>query len=346
VSLRVQNLRPAALRNAGDARQPSEAFARLVGKSARWVEAVQRARLFANVVAPLLLRGETGVGKDAFARAIHESGAQRRGRFVAISCAGLPPDGLALELFGHGKVQRSEAPSIGKLEEAQGGTLFLDQIADLSLDLQACLLRVLDGDKVYAPNGGPARDMQVRLICGCDHDLRREVKRGRFRPDLLYRISTMTLTVPPLRERVEDLSDLVAQFADEASERHGLPRASFTPEVLAVFTRYAWPGNVRELRNVVESMVLTSADARVDVGALPYEPFAEFVAPPKSTVAGALHFGVEQLECEAIRAAIRRYDGNLTLAAKTLRIARSTLYLKMKKYTLELDRDEVRSRTR
>jgi transcriptional regulator with PAS, ATPase and Fis domain len=360
VTLRAQNSGPFPLRDVCSNGEPSphsgvqpvDHLARIQGSSAALVEAVQRARLFANVTTPLLLHGETGSGKAMFARAIHESGLQRQGPFVSINCGGLPHDALANELFGQTEANFTgtrRASSTGKIEAAHGGTLFLDEIAELPLDLQAYFLRILESGEVCPLGSNRARSVRFRLIASSNRELRREVKRGRFRTDLFYRISVTSLAIPALRERTDDLAELVAHFADDAAERLALPRKAFAPAVLAAFARYAWPGNVRELRNVVEALVLTSAasaDDSIGVDMLPPELFGKPGEPARDATPGALYLGVEQLEYTSIGAAIRKYEGNLTQAAKALRIARSTLYLKMKKYSLELVRDEVRYGTR
>jgi sigma-54 dependent transcriptional regulator, acetoin dehydrogenase operon transcriptional activator AcoR len=335
-------------RHVGDAGyQPVDRLGRVIGSSARMLETIERARLFAGVSTPLLLQGETGSGKETFARAIHECGLQRQGPFVMVNCGGLPHDLLVSELFGYGEsaftgARRSGA--VGKIEAAHGGTLFLDEIAELPLDLQPYLLRVLESGEVGPLDGNRSRPVRFRLITSCHGSLHHEVKRGNFRMDLFYRISVTSLEIPALRERTDDLAELVAHFAQEAVERHALPLATktFAPEVVAVFARYSWPGNLRELRNVVETMVLTSPGDHVGLDALPRQLLGEIGANTENQGLGALHVGIEQLECSAIRAAIKRYDGNLTQAAKALRIARSTLYLKMKKYSLDVIRDEVR----
>jgi transcriptional regulator with PAS, ATPase and Fis domain len=359
VTVRAQNSHRLPLRearNAGEAgcqpvMAPPQAgvdrLAHIVGSSPRMLETVERARLFAKVSTPLLLQGETGAGKETFARAIHDSGLHRQGPFVVVNCGGLPHDLLVRELFGYGDGAFTGArrpAMIGKIEAAHGGTLFLDELAELPFDLQPYLLRVLESGDVGPLDGNRSRSVRFRLISGCHGDLHHEVKQGHFRMDLFYRISATALEIPPLRERSDDLFELVAQFAQDAAERHAVPPATkaFRPEVLAVFARYSWPGNVRELRNVVESMVLTSSGDSVGLDALPRQLLDEVSADAETQAPGALQLGIEQLECSAIRAAIRRYDGNLTQAAKALRIARSTLYLKMKKYALDVVRDEMR----
>jgi sigma-54 dependent transcriptional regulator, acetoin dehydrogenase operon transcriptional activator AcoR len=325
--------------------EPRDRLDSIVGKSVRITEAVQRARLLANVATSVLLQGETGVGKDVFARAIHDCSNQHKGPFVALNCGGLPRDLLSSELFGYADgafTGARRSGMVGKIEAANGGTLFLDEIAEMPLDLQPYLLRVLENGQVCPLGSNRARTVHFRLIAASNRDLRAEVNAGRFRMDLFYRISVTSLSIPPLRERTEDLPALVEHFSEEACRRHSVPTKRFAPEVLAAFARYSWPGNVRELRNVVEAMVLMAEGDVVGMQVMPNDMRSHSEARPDNKLTEALHLGVEALECDAIGAAIRQHQGNLTQAARALRIARSTLYLKMKKYSLELVRDEVR----
>jgi len=308
-------------------------------------EVVQKARLLASVSTPVLLMGETGVGKDVFARFIHESSPQRAGPFIALNCGGLPRDLLSSELFGYAEgafTGARRSGMMGKIEAANGGTLFLDEVAEMPLDLQPYLLRVLENFEVCPVGSHQPRKVSFRLIAACNRDLQTEVTAGRFRMDLYYRISVTTLTIPPLRERPEDLVKLIEHFTLEVTQRHGLPDRTYSPEVMAALAAYAWPGNIRELRNVLEALILLSQGRDLDLEMLPAtlrQSGRDDVIRPT----GALQLDIEQLEVEAIRKAIRVAQGNLTKAARTLRIARSTLYLKIKKYSLDPIRHEQRS---
>jgi transcriptional regulator with PAS, ATPase and Fis domain len=324
------------------------ASVRIIGTSPRFAEVIQKARLLASVSTPVLLMGETGVGKDVLARFIHETSPQRSGPFVALNCGGLPRDLLSSELFGYAEgafTGARRSGMMGKIEAANGGTLFLDEIAEMPLDLQPYLLRVLENFEVCPVGSHQSRRVHFRLVAACNRDLAGEVASGRFRMDLYYRISVTTLHIPALRDRVEDLPPLVDHFTREVIERHGLPEPLYAPEVMSAFAGYHWPGNIRELRNVLEAMILLAEGPRIDLGMLPagMRPLADddVIRPT-----GALQLDIEQLEAEAIRKAIRLAQGNLTKAARTLRIARSTLYLKIKKYSLDPLRDEQRISSR
>jgi transcriptional regulator with PAS, ATPase and Fis domain len=319
-------------------------FAALVGRGPAFGRTVHRARQLAQIEAPILLRGDTGVGKEVFARAIHASGRQQAASFVAVNCGGLPRELLASELFGYvdgAFTGARRAGMVGKIEAARGGTLFLDEISEMPLDLQPYLLRVLEGGEIYRLGSATPRTVRFRLIAACNRDLRAEVKSGRFREDLFYRISVTSLQIPALRERKEDLPDLVSHFAREATRRHGLPEKRIDSNVFLALARHDWPGNLRELRNVVESMVLLTDGDVVHLDALPPEfPFDAVAAddaamPPTSN-------GLEDVEREVIGATLRSRRGNLARAAKDLGISRSTLYLKVKRYELDPALAEIR----
>ena len=316
----------------------------IIGASHALTSVVQRARLLASVTTPVLLQGETGVGKDVFARFIHESSPQQAGPFVALNCGGLPRELLSSELFGYAEgafTGARRSGMVGKIEAANGGTLFLDEIAEMPLDLQPYLLRVLENFEVVPLGSHQPRRVQFRLIAACNRDLQLEVAAGRFRMDLYYRVSVTELQIPPLRERTDDLPALIDHFTRDVIQRHGLSERQFAPEVMSALAAYRWPGNVRELRNVLEGMILLSEGPRIESSMLPaaLRPGVQEEAPRPT---GSLQLDIEQLEVESIRRAIRLSQGNLTKAARILRIARSTLYLKIKKY--QLDRFETGGR--
>ncbi|HKU43970.1 MAG TPA: sigma 54-interacting transcriptional regulator [Polyangiales bacterium] len=325
-----------------------EGFRRIVGSSSSLEQVLRRASVLAKVDAPVLLQGETGVGKEMFARALHDSGPRATAPFVALNCGGLPRDLLASELFGYvdgAFTGARRTGMIGKIEAADGGTLFLDEIAELPLDLQPYLLRVLEDGEVCPLGSHKARSVRFKLIAACNRDLRLEVQAKRFRADLFYRISVTTLQIPPLRDRKDDLPALVEHFAARVAERHGLTAKHFQPEVLEVFSRCSWPGNLRQLRNVVELMTLLSEGERVDLSVLPLEVLETAPADVDSEVKPSASLGgLEQVERDTIQTVIRLHRGNLTLAARDLRISRSTIYLKLKKYGLERLLNEVRAR--
>src|SRR6266478_4246556 len=226
---------------------------------------------------------------------------------------------------------------MGKVEAAQGGTLFLDEIAEMPLDLQPYLLRVLESGELYPLGASQPRTVQFKLIAATNRDLRAEVVAGRFRQDLFYRVSVTTLRIPALRERKEDIAELVEHFNREVSHRHGVSVKRFEPEVIEALERYAWPGNVREMRHVVEGMVMLTNDDTVTAAALPEEmalSVADTGRGPSVSAESPAVRDLDAVERDAIHTAIGRRHGNLTMVAKDLRISKSTLYLKIDKYEL------------
>jgi len=312
------------------------AFDAILGRSPAVMEAVGRARQLVGKQVPVLIEGETGVGKELFARAIHFAHDPRR-PFIVLNCGAVAKDLLAAELFGHVRGAFTGATSEGRpgrFELANGGTLCLDEIGELPLDLQPFLLRVLEEGVIYRLGDGQPRQVEVRLLALTNRTLLDEVSAGRFRRDLYHRISVTRIRPPPLRERHGDLELLVKHFNASLAERHEVPERRFGPEVLRLLAAYHWPGNVRELRNVVESLLLMSdaPDVRLDelAAGLSSEPIG---APPAMSETPA---SLEASERTAITAAVRQCQGNLTAAAKSLGVSRSTLYRKIERYRLQI----------
>src|SRR5438874_3835001 len=238
---------------------PRDCFEQILCASPSLGRVVEKARELAEADLPALLLGETGVGKEVFAEAIHESGRRAQGPFIPLNCGGMPREILASELFGY--VERAfsgarRSGMVGRIAAANKGTLFLDEIGEIPLDMQPYLLRVLEEGKIYPLGDNKPRQVDFRLIAATNKDLRTETTAGRFRLDLFYRVSVGLLRIPPLRERIDDIPFLVEHFNREVAERHGKPMKEFEPDVLAAFREHSWPGNVRELRNLVESLVV------------------------------------------------------------------------------------------
>lgn len=321
----------------------ADAFTSIVGASDGLCRAIELARRLAHFDAPVLIHGETGVGKDLFARAIHEAGPRAQAPFVALNCGGLPRELLASELFGYMEGAFTGARRggmTGKLEAAHGGTLFLDEIAEMPLDLQPFLLRAVEGHEICRLGESRSRKVDFRLVAACNRDLRREASDGRFRSDLYYRISVTTLRVPPLRDRIGDLPTVVEHFASNVADRHGHSVKSFAPDTLAALCRYDWPGNLRELRNVVEAAALLTDGNVVTPQDLPSAVTA--APPPSLPPSPCAELGLSKLERDGIAAALEAQHGNLTSVARDLGIARSTLYAKVKKYALQALVGDVR----
>lgn len=321
----------------------SKGFAGIVGASEALVQAVQKAKLLAKTNVPVLLLGETGVGKENFAQGIHlcvPAGARPVERpFVAINCGGLSKDLLASELFGHceGAFTGSRRGGmVGKVEAANGGTLFLDEIGEMPLELQPHFLRVLEEGEIYRIGETTPRKISFKLIAATNRELREEVAEGRFRMDLYYRVAVTSIRIPPLRERTVDIRPLVEHFLHKFAQQYGADSRQFQPEVIAALENHGWPGNVRELRNVIESMFLMASGASLGLDALPPEIESHLV-PDSGKIkqrAPAAIGKLEDAELDFIRETLEADRGNLTLAAKHLGIAKSTLYIKLKKYGL------------
>ncbi len=300
-------------------------FEAIVGRSPPMAAMVERARLLAPRRVPVLIEGETGVGKELVARALHGGDARP---FIAFNCGAASRELLASDLFGHVRGAFTGATGEGRpgrFELAHQGTLCLDEIGELPLDLQPVLLRVLEEGVVYRLGDTQPRHVDVRLIAITNRDLHGEVAAGRFRRDLFYRINVARLVVPPLRERGQDTDLLVAHFNEQLACRHGMPRRVFGPDVMAALRSWPWEGNVRELRNVVEALLLTGGDAVVGLRELDVASPRGERLPPTAERPGSLH----EAEQEAIEATLRQTQGNIASASRLLGISRSTLYRKL-----------------
>ncbi|MCA9673462.1 MAG: sigma-54-dependent Fis family transcriptional regulator, partial [Myxococcales bacterium] len=247
---------------------PRDGLDAMIGRGAAMQAVYRLIERVAPSPAPVLVRGESGTGKELVARAIHQRGARRDRAFVAVNCTALPEGLLESELFGHarGAFTGATAPRAGLFVEASGGTLFLDEIGDMAPQLQARLLRVVQLGEVRPVGSDESRQVDVRIIAATHQDLEAQVKDGGFRSDLYFRLNVVPITIPPLRERVEDIPLLVDSFVARACERNPhSPARRFTPALVAALARRPWPGNVRELENLVERLVVMAATAEVGV---------------------------------------------------------------------------------
>ena len=312
----------------------------IIAESARMLEAVDLARRVARVNAPVLVQGETGTGKELFARLIHtEYSGGREKPFVAINCGAIERELFGSELFGHvhgaftGAVKEGKA---GKLEQANGGVFCLDEIGEMPLEIQPYLLRVLEERTIYRIGDSRARPFDARLVALTNRDLRAEADVGRFRRDLYYRIGAVTVHVPPLRERGEDVLLLLDHFNHTIGAEFGLEPLRFPPELSDLFLRYSWPGNVRELRNLVQRLHPVSRHRDIALSDLPPEITVE--RPDERAGGGAPDAHPVRLrdaERVAIVRAINEHDGNLSRVAEALGVTRPTLYRKLKLYGIE-----------
>jgi DNA-binding NtrC family response regulator len=283
--------------------------------------------------------GETGTGKELVARTIHERSARAGGAFVTLNCAAVPAELIESELFGHEKGSFTGAAGrhIGKFEQADHGTIFLDEIGDMPLAMQAKLLRVLEEGEVERIGGDKPVSVDVRVVVATHRDLEARVREDKFRQDLFHRIYVFPLALPPLRERHEDIPLLVEHFATQVSAQNGWKPVPFTAEAMAALQSHQWPGNVRELRNIVERLMLLATNGQVDVATVEIAfPKGGGVAASSAFPAGALAERVAAFEREVILAELKRSHSNVSLAAKSLGLERSHLYKKAEQLGINL----------
>jgi transcriptional regulator with PAS, ATPase and Fis domain len=282
----------------------------------------------------VLIRGESGTGKELFAHAIHNSSARSEGKFVVVNCAAIPEDLLESEFFGYeegaftGAKQRGK---IGKFDLANGGTLFLDEIGDMSLSLQAKLLRVLQEREFYRVGGNVRVKVDVRIIAATNRNLEEMVRQGEFREDLYYRLNVISLNIPPLRDRVQDVEYLITELMKELNSMLGTSIIGISSQAKTALLRYEWPGNVRELRNVLERAMTFAEHGKIQAEDLPDYILSQLSSPLIEQISLA-----ENAELGAIRKALSQTNGNKAKAAKLLGISRSGLYEKIKKYQLSV----------
>jgi len=283
--------------------------------------------------------GETGTGKELVARTLHEGSPRASGPFITLNCAAVPAELIESELFGHEKGSFTGAAGrhIGKFEQAERGTIFLDEIGDMPLPMQAKLLRVLEEGEVERIGGDKPIAVDVRVLVATHRNLESQVREGKFRQDLFHRVYVFPLLLPPLRERREDIVALVEHFSRQVSAQNSWKAVPFTLEAMQAFQEYSWPGNVRELRNMVERVMLLATDGQVDLAtvqlALPYMPAATSAGVPSS---GSLADRVQSFEREVILAELKRNNYNVTNAAKILGLERSHLYKKAEQLGIDL----------
>ncbi|HZQ23897.1 MAG TPA: sigma-54 dependent transcriptional regulator [Terriglobales bacterium] len=284
--------------------------------------------------------GETGTGKELVARALHERSPRASRPFIAVNCAAVPSELIESELFGHEKGSFTGAAGrhVGKCEQADGGTIFLDEIGDMPPAMQAKLLRVLEEGEVERIGGDKRVAVDVRVIVATHRDLESQVREGKFRQDLFHRIYVFPLTIPPLRERRDDIPTLVEYFAKQVSSQNGWKPTLFTPDAIEALQAYSWPGNVRELRNAVERLMLLATEGTVDLAtiemALPRSSLAASNADV--TDSGSLAQRVQGFEREVILAELKRNHYHVTNAAKALGLERSHLYKKAEQLGIDL----------
>ena len=311
----------------------------LIGNSTAMRRVYEKIHLASEADIGVLIQGESGTGKELVARAIHYNSPRSNKRFVPINCAAIPETLIESELFGHerGAFTGAENRRIGKFEEANGGTIFLDEIGDMSLPSQAKLLRVLEERQIQRVGGTTHIDLDLRVIAATNHDIEEAMKTGDFREDLYYRIATFLITIPPLRDRREDIPLLANHFTQNTANRREHIN-TITPDALGVLMRYRFPGNVRELKNIIERAVLleTSDMLQASTLSLQIPDLPESASDLYSLPLPGDLLTLEQLERQAIRHALEVTKNNISRAAQALGINRSTLHRKMKAHGHEV----------
>jgi transcriptional regulator with PAS, ATPase and Fis domain len=311
-------------------------FNDVVGSNSDFLSTVNKSRLSASSFSNILLLGESGTGKDVLAQSIHNESPRRAGPFIAINCAALPRELIASELFGYDEGAYTGAKRgghMGKFELAQQGTIFLDEIGDMPIDLQAMLLRVIEEKKVLRLGGNKQISVNVRIIAATNKNLEVEIERNTFRRDLYYRLGVIRIIIPALRDRLDDIPELSQHFIRMLCKRMNSPTKSLSPEVLELFQSYHWPGNVRELQNVLENAVQWSSDLLIT---------KDLVEPLLSPL--TLQTDLEKKphqkiisEKNIILSYLKSFDYNKSKTAKALGISRKTLYVKLREYNIPFE---------
>ncbi|HEU5260323.1 MAG TPA: sigma-54 dependent transcriptional regulator [Gemmatimonadales bacterium] len=319
----------------------------IVGSSKALKQVIERLEKVAPTAARILITGENGTGKELVARAVHTLSPRAGGPFVEVNCAAIPSELIESELFGHmkGSFTGAFADRAGKFELADGGTLFLDEVGDMSLSAQAKVLRALEEGVVSRVGSGKTLEVDVRVIAATNKDVRAEIAAGRFREDLLYRLNVVPIEVPPLRARRGDIPQLIVHFAEQMTQRGGLPPKQFDTEAVQRLQAHDWPGNIRELRNAVERLLILAPGPAITVEDV--ERLAGVGTREEGRMRGAADLAgapwmragtFEEFKQAAERAylvaKLKENDWNVSETARTLEMPRSNLYKKIERYGL------------
>lgn len=311
-----------------------QSFDKIIGKSKSILKAIELAKKVAGTDTTVFLTGETGTGKEVFAKAIHQGSQRSKQSFVAINCSAFSKDLLESEMFGHkaGAFTGAIKDQKGLFDEANNGTIFLDEIGEMALDLQAKLLRVLETGEFIRVGGNKPTKVNVRIISATNRDLQKEIEQGHFREDLFYRISTFQIQLPPLRERFADIEPLAYHFIHESSVKTNKKINSVSKEFIEALQQHSWKGNIRELKNVIERSVILS-DSELQIESLPLE--LQNTSKPSMGGKTLSAFDLASAEKIHIQKVLNYTNGNKTKTAELLNIALTTLYRKLSEYGLE-----------
>lgn len=306
-------------------------FEGIIAKSPKMLKIIELIKTVAPTNATILIMGKTGTGKEVIARAIHHQSPRRNRPFIATSCAALPESLLESEFFGHergsftGAVERKK----GKFEAGDKGTLFLDEIGEINANIQIHLLRVLEEKKITRVGGNEEINVDVRVIAATNRNLKASIEQGRFREDLYYRLNVVTIDLPPLKDRMEDILPLAEHFLKKYAEENSKRIKTFSDDVVKFMLNYSWPGNVRELENMIERGVILSKNTAITLDELPQDIIHPTPGEGKTVEAVARNHIINVLE---------ETKGNITKAANILGIRRMTLYNKLKKYNYTVNK--------
>lgn len=323
-----------ALKKEVDQLKRKTEYGAIIGKSPKMRRMMDQIKQVADTRASVLITGESGVGKELVADAIHELSSRSDGPYVKVHCAALSESLLESELFGHEKGAFTGAVSQkkGRFELADKGTIFLDEIGEINASVQIKILRVLQERAFERVGGEQTLHVDTRIISATNKDLKKEIEAGEFREDLFYRLNVVNIDVPPLRERKEDILLLMTSFLREFNEENGKQIDGFTQKAQSVLYRYTWPGNIRELRNCIESAVVMTRDNLIDVDDLPQNVTSGITDDHISIPIGV---SMNEAEKEIIKATLTYCKGNKSKAAELLGIGRKTLHRKVQEYHLE-----------
>lgn len=341
-------------------RSTEAGFATLIGDSPAMTSAVKLARKAATASIPVLIDGQSGVGKEVFARAIHSASDRSPGPFVAVNCGAIPENLVESILFGHEKGAFTGATEkrIGKFEEASGGTLFLDEVGELPLDVQVKLLRALQEKEIDPVGGRGSKAVDIRVISATNRNLADQVSLGEFREDLFYRLNVFPITLPPLSDRKGDIPALAHHFLETLAEHEDMPKRHLSENALALLVSYHWPGNIRQLQNALFRAVILSDSSALKPADFPHihsggpqhqSPIVGNTNISADTIKAGNHTSaavelldaeghirpLNMIEADVIKMTLDRYDGKMAEVARRLNIGRSTLYRKIEEYGLK-----------
>jgi transcriptional regulator with PAS, ATPase and Fis domain len=313
-------------------------FQNIIGHSRSLIRVLDTASRVAQRDSTVLIHGETGTGKELLARAIHQNSRRKQQPFITINCGAIPKDLLESELFGHtrGSFTGAVGPKKGKIEMAHGGTLFLDEIGEMPLELQVKLLRLIQNGELEKVGATDVTKVDVRIIAATHRNLQALIEDGTFREDLYYRLAVVPLTIPPLRDRSEDIPELLEHLFVKARQKHDIPKLRLPSALTPYFSAYRWPGNIRQLENAVERLVVLSTGDEIS-----FEELPDFLQHQSGGL-NAIQFelpphgiSLEAIEKELILKALEKFEWNQTQAAKYLDISRRTLRYRMEKYGVQ-----------